>query len=84
MEPLAVRETEARRILGGISRETLWRLRKSGRIESYTIGAARFFPMDALHRFVAEQRASTTPSSQAARHPKVVGGGEERDDGPAI
>ena len=84
MEPLAVREPEARRILGGISRETLWRLRKSGRIESYTIGAARFFPMDALHRFVAEQRASTRSGPKAARHPKVAGDCEEQGDVPAI
>ncbi len=84
MEPLAVREPEARRILGGISRETLWRLRKSGRIESYTIGAARFFPMDALHRFVAEQRAATDSGPKATCLPKVVGDGEGLDDGLAI
>ena len=56
MDPLVVRETEARQLLGGISRETLWRLRKAGRIESFTVGSARLYPVDALRRFVAEQR----------------------------
>lgn len=65
MEPLAVREPEARRLLGGISRETLWRLRKVGRIESYTFGTARFYPVEALRRFVDEQRTSVDSDPEA-------------------
>lgn len=58
MEPLAVREGPARTLVGGISRETLWKLRKSGQIESFTIGTARFYPVEGLRRFVNEQRAA--------------------------
>ncbi len=65
MDPLVVRETQARQLLGGISRETLWRLRKAGRIESFTVGSARLYPVDALRRFVDEQRVN--PDAHADR-----------------
>ena len=61
MDPLVVRETEARRLLGDVSRETIWRLRKSGQIDSFTIGVARFYPVDALRRFVESQHSGGAP-----------------------
>jgi excisionase family DNA binding protein len=36
----------------GISKSALYRLRIEGRIESYTIGAARFFSETAIVRFL--------------------------------
>ena len=66
MDPLAVREPEARRLLGDVSRETLWRLRRSGQVESFTIGTARFYPVEALRRFVDERRVATAGEPQTA------------------
>jgi hypothetical protein len=57
VEQLLVREPEARKALGGISRSKLWELRKSGLIETISIGAARLYPVDALKRFVDARRA---------------------------
>lgn len=57
VDPLVVREPQARQLLGGISRETLWRLRKAGLIQSVTIGRARLYPLDALRRFVRDECA---------------------------
>ena len=56
MEPLLVREPEARKALGGISRTKLWELSSSGQLESIKIGSARLFPVDALRKFVNERR----------------------------
>jgi hypothetical protein len=55
LEPLAVREPVARKLLGGISRETLWKLRRAGKVRTYTVGASRFYPVEGLRRFIQEQ-----------------------------
>ena len=71
MEPMLVREPEARKLLGGISRTKLWELAVRDRqIESITIGSARLFPVDALRRFVDERRLAVNES--AANDPTAV------------
>ncbi len=65
VEPMAVREPEARRLIGNVSRAEFWELRKEGQIESYTIGRARFYPVEALRRFVAGRLAASGAASAA-------------------
>jgi len=61
LEPLAVREEEGRRMVGGghpVSRSTWWEWWKSGEIESFTVGRCRFFLVDSIRRFVERQTAT--------------------------
>ena len=61
LEPLAVREEEGRRMVGGghpVSRATWWEWWKSGEIESFTVGRCRFFVVDSIKQFVERQTAT--------------------------
>lgn len=60
MDPLFVREAEARRLLGNVSRETLWRWRKEGKLRATKVGAACLYPVEELRRFAAEASMSET------------------------
>lgn len=43
---------ETQKLLGGISRTTVWRLRKAGKIRLVTVGGRKFCPDDEIDRVV--------------------------------
>ena len=52
MEKRAFTVLEASEYLGGISRQTLYRLVGKGEINSFYIGTRRFFPRESLDEFI--------------------------------
>jgi hypothetical protein len=59
ISPLAVHEKEARRLLGGISFTTLWRLRKRGLITTIQ-GMRTLYPVSSLQNFVEGKTGAVT------------------------
>jgi hypothetical protein len=57
VEPLFVREAGARKLIGDISREMLWKLRRGGHIEAVKYGAATLYPVESLKAFADKLRA---------------------------
>ena len=57
VEPIFCREEDARRMLGNISREGLWKLRKAGHIEIVKYGAATLYSVESIKRFATKIRA---------------------------
>ena len=57
---------EAMEMLGGISRNTIYKLMREGRLASVPIGRRRFIPGRAIESFVAS--ATTTQSPSLADH----------------
>jgi|SRR6516162_3175368 hypothetical protein len=54
---LVVRPTPARRMLGNIGPDRLWRLIKAGEIDSYLVGRSRFITVESIERYIAQQLA---------------------------
>ena len=52
MEKLMFREAEARERLGGMSRDTIFRLIRSGDLKAVHVGRALYIPASALGEFV--------------------------------
>jgi hypothetical protein len=57
---------DARFMLGGISRATIYELRNNGELSSVVIGRRRFVPAAAIAAFVATSSTTTAPSQVRA------------------
>ena len=55
--PLVVRPTPARRMLGNIGPDRLWKLIKAGELDFYLIGRSRFITVESIERYVARHLA---------------------------
>lgn len=62
---------EARSLLGGISRMTIYELLNGGELASLVIGRRRFIPAGAIATFIATTTTHTAPSQQRARRGAV-------------
>jgi excisionase family DNA binding protein len=64
---------EARSLLGGISRITIYHLLNNGELASVTIGRRRFIPAGAITAFIATASTHIAPSERRAsgRHRPV-------------
>ena len=60
---------EARSLLGGISRMTIYQLLNEGELESLLIGRRRFIPAGAIATFIATTTTKTAPSQRRAVGP---------------
>ena len=58
---------EARQLLGGISRNTIYALLRSGRLPSVVIGCRRFVAQTAIADLVATSTTTESPSVDSAR-----------------
>ena len=66
LEPFVVREPEARRLLGGISRSELWKMRQEGAITAFNRGRACFYDVASIRAFVQRQLAAPAGNPSAA------------------
>lgn len=64
---------EARALLGGIARMTIYQLLNDGELASVIIGRRRFVPASAISAFIATAATTTAPSAHRAvgRHREV-------------
>jgi excisionase family DNA binding protein len=58
---------EARKLLGGISRNTIYRLLRSGELASVVIGCRRFISSAAITELVARSSTTISPSLASTR-----------------
>jgi excisionase family DNA binding protein len=58
---------EARRLLGGISRNTIYRLLRSGELASVVIGCRRFIAPASIAELVAKSTTNVSPSLASTR-----------------
>lgn len=58
---------EARRLLGGISRNTIYRLLRSGELASVVIGCRRFIAAHSIEEFVNSATTRFSPAIDAVR-----------------
>jgi hypothetical protein len=52
-----VRPREAKRLLGNIGPDRLWRLIKAAEIDSYLVGRSRFITVESIERYIARHLA---------------------------
>ena len=57
---------EAREMLGGIARDTIYGLLRTGKLASTVIGRRRFISQGALEAYVAAHTTTAAPSASAA------------------
>lgn len=69
-EPLVVRPKDARRMLAGCSKKTLWRLIKNGALSSYKEGSARMITVESINRHI-KQRLEQGRPSMSSKSPKL-------------
>jgi excisionase family DNA binding protein len=58
---------EARTLLGGISRNTIYRLLRSGELASVVIGCRRFISLAAIAELVARSTTTISPTLASTR-----------------
>jgi excisionase family DNA binding protein len=58
---------EARKLLGGISRNTIYRLLRTGELASVVIGSRRFISSAAIAELVARSTTTISPSFASTR-----------------
>ncbi|HEX4268778.1 MAG TPA: helix-turn-helix domain-containing protein [Steroidobacteraceae bacterium] len=58
---------EARELLGGISRNSIYELLRSGRLPSVVLGCRRFIAAAAIAELIAKSTTSVSPSMDCAR-----------------
>ena len=58
---------EARKLLGGISRNTIYRLLRTGELASVVIGCRRFISPAALAELIAKSTTTISPSLASTR-----------------
>ena len=58
---------EARKLLGGISRNTIYKLLRTGELASVLIGCRRFISSAAIAEYVARATTTVSPSLVSAR-----------------
>jgi len=59
--------TEARERLGGISRNSIYALLRSGELASVVIGCRRFIAASAIADLIAKSTTNTSPAKDATR-----------------
>jgi hypothetical protein len=59
--------TEARHLLGGISRNSIYSLLRHGQLESVVIGCRRFIARTAIDTLIEKSTTSESPSVDSAR-----------------
>ena len=64
--------TEARELLGGICRNTIYALLNSGELASVVIGCRRFISQEAISALIAKSTTTQGPAIDAARFRKAV------------
>ena len=62
--------TEARVMLGGICRNTIYDLMRNGELASVVIGARRFVSREAITAFIAKSTTTTSPAIEPTRFRK--------------
>ena len=60
---------ESRKLLGGISRNTIYQLLNTGRLASVVIGSRRFISADAIEDLVKRSTTTESPSQTTVRAP---------------
>jgi excisionase family DNA binding protein len=58
---------EARKLLGGISRNTIYKLLRTGELPSVVIGCRRFISSAAIAEFIARSTTTVSPSLASTR-----------------
>ena len=58
---------EARERLGGISRNLIYEILRSGRLSSVVLGSRRFIPAAAITQLIAQSATTISPAEAAAR-----------------
>jgi hypothetical protein len=58
---------EARERLGGISRNLIYEILRSGRLSSVILGSRRFIPAAAIAQLIAQSATTISPTEAAAR-----------------
>ena len=58
---------EARELLGGISRNSIYELLRSGRLPSVVLGCRRFIAAAAIEELIAKSTTTVSPSLDYAR-----------------
>jgi excisionase family DNA binding protein len=58
---------EARELLGGISRNSIYELLRSGRLPSVVLGCRRFIAAAAIAELIAQSTTTVSPSLDGAR-----------------
>lgn len=59
--------TEARKRLGGISRNSIYAMLRNGQLASVLIGCRRFIPATAITELIAKVTTTVSPSRESAR-----------------
>lgn len=62
---------ESRRLLGGISRNTIYDLMRTGQLASVLIGCRRFISADAIADLIARSTTTVSPSRAACRRRRL-------------
>jgi hypothetical protein len=62
---------ESRRLLGGISRNTIYDLMRTGQLASVLIGCRRFISADAITDLIARSTTTVSPSRVACRQHRL-------------
>jgi len=62
--------TEARELLGGMSRNTIYSLLHTGQLTSVVIGSRRFISQEAISKLIERSSTTTSPALDAARERK--------------
>jgi excisionase family DNA binding protein len=63
---------EARKLLGGISRNTIYRLLRTGELASVVIGCRRFISRAAIQEFIQAATTRVSPARAAVRDRRLV------------
>lgn len=64
---------EARKLLGGISRNTIYQLLRNGELASVIIGCRRFVSDDAIADLIERSTTTVSPSRASTRSPRTPG-----------
>jgi excisionase family DNA binding protein len=64
---------EARKLLGGISRNTIYQLLRNGELPSVVIGCRRFVSDDAIAELINRSTTTVSPSRASTRSPRTPG-----------
>lgn len=67
LEPALYSIEESRKLLGGISRNTIYALLHSGQLASVLIGSRRFIPAEAIADLIERSTTTTSPSRKLPR-----------------
>lgn len=60
VKPALLSEDQISDYCGGLSRSSVYRLRRAGEIESLTIGRRRYYPVESVDAYIARRRAAVS------------------------